>query len=186
MEPAFLLEQMEHLRAQAERETDPLLKKEHKKTIRHLHQQFRKATKHRNPWFGYLRITATFFTIFLLAFWGAAKLVKTYGHEEAMGAGRLILLAFVVITITMLVMLRLVGPDTYSNVVGGVLTTVQSFLGNKTTSSEASEKSLPKTRPIPQLPKVTNSDNAIGPASQVTCEVSASEPETGMPIPRGE
>jgi hypothetical protein len=103
-----------------------------------------------------------------------------------MGAGRLILLAFVVITITMLVMLRLVGPDTYSNVVGGVLTTVQSFLGNKTTSSEASEKSLPKTRPIPQLPKVTNSDNAIGPASQVTCEVSASEPETGMPIPRGE
>ena len=92
-----------------------------------------------------------------------------------MGAGWLTIIAFIVITVTMLLMLRLVSPDTYASVIGGVAKTLPNVFGKIPASSEASEKSLPETRSILELPKAIRLNDAIRPTPQVTFDVSASE-----------
>ena len=109
---------MERLRAQAERETDPVLKKEHQKTLRHLYKQIRRATTHRSPWFGFIRIATPLCGLFVLTLWGVTKLTATYGGGSAFAAGVITILAFVVITVTMLMLLKAISPEIYSSVVG--------------------------------------------------------------------
>ncbi|SDG00572.1 hypothetical protein [Terriglobus roseus] len=157
MEPSFLREEIARLRVEAERESDLGLRKEHYKTIRHLHRQYRKATRHRAPWFGFLRITGSFLVVFLLALWGVVKLTKTYGREETITGGWLACIAFVLISVTMLVMLRLISADTYSTVVGGALKTLQSILGVK---PETSDTEKTDARPA-ELPKPIESSSSI-------------------------
>ena len=139
MEPTFLIDQMERLRAQAELETDPVLRKEHQKTLRHLHRQIRKATTHRSAWFGFLRIVVPLCGMFLLTLWAVTKITKTYGKGSTIEAGAITIVAFVIITVTMLVLLKAISPEIYSSVVGEALSAVKSFKG----STDGDAKKLP-------------------------------------------
>lgn len=149
MEPGFILDQMDRLRSQAERETDPTLHDEHRKTLQHLHKQFRKATKHRNPWFGLLRILVTLSLVFLAVLWTVTKLAKAYGWENAASAGAVAVVSFIVITVTMLVLLKVVSPEIYSSVIGDALSTIRTIAGKDDSPEKLSvevESSAPQHR----------------------------------------
>ncbi len=145
MEPTSFLDQIDRLREQAERETDAVLKKEHQKTIRHLHKQYRRATKHRNSWFGFLRITLFFFIIFLLATWSFLHFTKNYGWWATLGVASLTAVVFSIITATMLRMLRFISEDIYKGVLDSALIALGKHKGDKNSSAENSPKEFPSS-----------------------------------------
>ncbi len=99
------------------------------------------------------------------------KLVKTYGRDETVSAGWLTCIAFVLISVTMLLMLKFVSPDTYSAVVGGALKTLQSILGVKPGTSDTgkadakpaeSSKPIEPSSSIQRAPQVTFDEEVDG------------------------
>ena len=179
MEPTFIIDQMERLRAQAECETDPVLKKEHQKTLRHLHKQIRRATTLRSAWFGFLRIAGALCGLFLLTLWGVAKVTKTYGVGGAFEAGAITVIAFVIITATMLVSLKAVSPEIYSSVVAEALSAIKSLKGE----SDAVEKLSPGKKMKPELAAHSMPADESRNVPQVSFDVHAASADPPKPAP---
>jgi len=83
MEPSFYSRQMERMRPQITAEKDPVTRREMEKTYRHLNKEFRKATRHRNPWHGLTRNVLVLVLIFIGIVWFCAYIIHRYGWGSA-------------------------------------------------------------------------------------------------------
>jgi nitrogen fixation/metabolism regulation signal transduction histidine kinase len=146
MEPKSILDQIERMKRQNRTETDPVMKKENNKTIRHLHKQYRKATQHRHPWFGFVPITVVLLVVFLLTVWVYLAFIKVHGWTSTAEASSIVFIVFVLITATILLLLKAITPEIYKAIVQQCLGAFASLPGGLTHD--------PVPAPIPEKRKL--------------------------------
>jgi hypothetical protein len=82
MEPSSYLDYIERLKKQNRYETDSALKRENKKTIRHLHAELRKNTKHRAPAYALIRFVFGLGVVLLLIEAALLGLGTVFGYAN--------------------------------------------------------------------------------------------------------
>jgi hypothetical protein len=144
MEPTFLSEQIERMRAQLATEKDPATQREMTKTLHHLHREFRKATRHRHPWHGLksnlIALVLIFFAIVLFCIF----IERFYGWKLAGTAFSVSMGFFLLVSVTVFLAMQRIPPDIYAALVS---TAMGSLPWKKGSNGEKKELPQPGAEP---------------------------------------
>jgi hypothetical protein len=152
MELSDLNKQIEELRPQIAAELDPVLRGEMRKTFKHYQRQLRKHTTYRKPWYGLGRLVIFLAVVFLGMVYACTEFVHAFGLKSTLPAVGMAVVGTVLVTAIAFVVLKIISPDTYSQLVQACLATVSKWMPGK---SENDAKSLPPAqtnKTPPQLP----------------------------------
>lgn len=162
MELSDLNKQIEELRPQIAAELDPALQREMKKTFKHYQRQLRKLTTHRKPWYGLRTLVIFLVGVFLLMVYVCIRFEKAFGLDSTGPAVIFAAVGLVLITAMAFLVLRIISPDTYTQLVQMCFANLDKLTGGKDDSSvkelqiELPAKSVPPQTP-PVLPSITPS-----------------------------
>lgn len=116
MEPSFYSEQIERMQKQLSREKDPATAREMRKTLRHFHRELRRATRHRQPWYGLKRNLILLVLLFFVVVLFCVLLEWIYGWKMAATAFAVGIALLIIGTVTVFLAMKLVPPDIYAAV----------------------------------------------------------------------
>jgi hypothetical protein len=154
MDPSFLIKQIERMQLQIPLETDPATQREMRKTLKHLHKQYRKATRHTG-----FKTTVSFVVVLFCALvvairsmaihggWPLTLLVSTLG-------------AIILTLVTSIVFLQngVISQQTFKNLVNQCFEALRLLRGGDRASSKHTTLEPPTRRSRstnPAVPPVT-------------------------------
>jgi hypothetical protein len=121
MEPSSYLDYIERLKKQNRYETDSALKRENKKTIRHLHAELRKNTKHRAPAYALIRFVLGLGVVLLLIEAALLGLGTVFGYANTIQMAGVAARVFGAVALVVLVVRGFISPEAFADLFGKVL-----------------------------------------------------------------
>jgi hypothetical protein len=153
MELSDLNKQIEELRPQIAAELDPALRREMEKTFKHYQRQLRKLTTHRKPWYGLKTLVVFLASVFLLMVYVCIRFEEAFGLRSTGSAAFLAAVGLVLITAMAFLVLRIISPDAYTQLVQTCFANLNRLNGGE---DDSSTTNLPTwqaaERKPPQLP----------------------------------
>ena len=117
MDPSFLIAQIERMQLQISLESDPATQRVMRKTLNHLHRQYRSATRHTQPWHG-LKSVLVFLLILFGAFVYAILLLsKSYGWSLTLVVSILCAVILLLFISVFLLLKGVISPQTFETLV---------------------------------------------------------------------
>jgi len=130
MEPSFLKAQIEKWQSELNSEADPATKREMKRTLKHLYAQYRKATKHRQPWYG-LKVHLLFLAALLACMvYLFIRLEQTFGWLYTVSAFTAGSVGLVIITAMIFLVMKVISPDNYQTLLQLCFDVLHNLRGN--------------------------------------------------------
>ncbi len=170
MEPSSFLAHIRELQAQNRLETDRALIRENSITIRHLHKQYRLATKHRKPWYG-LKLNVVFLVaVFLGMVYACIRFEKAYGWGYTVSGVIAGAVGLVLITAMIFLLMKVISPDNYKDLVQACFDSLNKLMGKGSGESKNPPTEQP-AKPLPQpAPPILPTSALPAPAPQVSFE----------------
>jgi hypothetical protein len=165
MELSDLNKQITELRSQIAVEPDAALRREMKKTFSHYQRQLRKITTYRKPWYGLRTIVVFLVGVFLLMVYSCIRFAKTFGLDNTLSAVRWSAVALVLITAMAFVVLKIISPETYTQLVQICLPNLNKMEAGK---GENNTKNLPPAQAAPKIPPQLPSSSTTPAAPKVS------------------
>lgn len=147
MKPSSYLEHIDRLKEQNKHETDPALKRENEKTIRHLYAEYRKKTKHQPPAYAFIRFVVALALVVLLIEAVLLGLGRIFGYTNTAGMTRAAAILFVIVTVTVMLIRRIISPEVFAGILdkiwGGFASLSKPFISNQVPNHSPESKQIP-------------------------------------------
>ena len=116
MDPLIYFDQIDRMEKQLREEMDPATKRRMEETLSHLHREVRKATRHRQPWYGLKSNLILLVVLFFVVVLFCVLLEWFWGWKIAATAFAVGIALLVIGTVTVFLAMKLVPPDVYAAV----------------------------------------------------------------------